>query len=106
MTDQTITRARCRDGKHLIAIDRIVTRFAVDMTDDYVVIPGYGPCPDCAVSWSRSINRHGPAETYNEYTVVNVKGTTTRKSCSVDCQTAVSVICKCGCGGMNHGMRA
>lgn len=106
MTDQTITRARCRDGKHLIAIDRIVTRFDVDMTADYVEIPGYGPCPDCSGSWSTSINRHGPAETYNEYVLVNVKGIATRKSCSADCQQAVSIICKCSCAGAAHGMRA
>jgi hypothetical protein len=91
-------RARCFACKRLRRIDDL----EVTYQSEYEVT-ALGRCP-CGEGFRA--RREGVLVEAATYRIVGVKGVKTPKvTCSLDCQTAQALTCRCSCGGSSHGVR-
>jgi hypothetical protein len=95
----TLRRARCLTCKAIIPDPQEVNQAKLDagMTRDQVIAE-YG-CPRCGTAFVLAFVNSG-------WSPVAIKGVRTASACDTACATATSAVCKCECGGMNHGTRA
>jgi phage terminase large subunit GpA-like protein len=91
-------------GIYTLNADRTRTAPAVDPTLDRGTCVmatdethGYTACPACGGSWDTSAGRNTD--------IVGIKGHMSTNACDSVCAFATSTVCKCQCGGMNHGTR-